>query len=258
MKSGICLVILVLLISKLENYNGLRIKSEYDSYMSSPEASLSSSTGNLSSEIFDDKTGKKSGKSSYGVSSSVSTDYQSDYSQVDKEDEDEDVGEDINVVKSEGTENENSERSIKKGKIKVEEGAEVGDSGGVDSLSRVQYDAKQSRFDLSGTVYPRSDVSGTNYVFLSPAAQKKIDKKIVQLRKKGKHHGSMKETIAVGEWQRRYYSRPVTEVPQFRDVSTDNIYSKREGSLFNWVMLALVTILVMVVFVFIYRSMNKR
>ncbi|KAK6588028.1 hypothetical protein RS030_71088 [Cryptosporidium xiaoi] len=253
MKSGICLVILVLLILKLENYNGLKIKSEYDSYMSSPEASSSSSTGNLSSEIFDDK---KSNKASYGVSS-ASTDYQSDYSQVDKEDEDEDAGEDISVVKTEGTENENSERSIKKGKRKVEEGSEVGNSGGVDSLSRVQYDAKQSRFDLSSTVYPRSDVSGTNYVFLSPAAQKRIDKKIVQLRKKGKHHGSMKETIAVGEWQRRYYSRPVTEVPQFRDFGTDNIHSKREGSLFNWVMLALVIILVMVVFVFIYRSMNK-
>ncbi|KAH8739386.1 transmembrane protein [Cryptosporidium ryanae] len=254
MRSGICLVILVFLTTKFENYDGLRIKSEYDSYTSNSDVGSSSSFGNPSSEVFENRN-----KHSYGPSAPVSADYQSDYSQVEKEeDENEDENDEVNIVKSDdGTETETTERSVKKGLKQKEEDTGANANAIAGNLSKIQYDSKQAKFDLSSTLYPRSDVSGTNYVFLSPAAQRRIDKKIVQLRKKGKHHGSMKETIAVGEWQRLYYKRPVSEVQQFPEVSSRNIYGRKEGSLFNWVILVLVIILILVIFVFIYRSSSK-
>lgn len=105
-------------------------------------------------------------------------------------------------------------------------------------MPQAQYMARQQRFNLASTVYPASDVSNTNYVFLSPAAQKRIDMKIATLQKRGRHHGSMRETRAIGEWQRRYYSRPATEYGEVRTSSLER------SSTFTWVVLGCVLILV--------------
>ena len=247
------LVILALFVLRLEWNNGLKVKTEYE-YSQNSDFSSSGSVGGVSSNIFEEESNKTK-KSSFTGTESSRHDYDnSDYSQVDKEEEEEEEEEENSVTKSEGeTEVASSEGTSKKVKHKEVSSPSIN----TDNLSKPQYQARQPKFDLASTLYPGSDISGTNYVFLSPAARKRIDKKIVQLRKGGKHHGSMRETIAVGEWQRRYYSRPTTERPELPSIASSNIYSRKEGSLFNWVIIALVVVLFTVIFVFICRSFGK-
>ncbi|KAL7066878.1 hypothetical protein ACR3K2_26870 [Cryptosporidium serpentis] len=90
-------------------------------------------------------------------------------------------------------------------------------------LSDLQYRARQQKLHLSQMIYPGIEGSQTNYIFLPKNQQTTIDNKIKTLQKSGYNHGSTRETMAIGEWRKRYYARPqypVTEITltnQFQD-----------------------------------------
>ncbi|KAH8584332.1 signal peptide plus GPI signal or transmembrane domain at C-terminus [Cryptosporidium sp. chipmunk genotype I] len=231
------------------NYSqGLGLRKDYGSY------SESAYTDIKSSDVKDSESGYSDAKDSSEVlnkSIHVNKAEKSNFtSQVESEDyEDDEPGPPSTKVKSDKYYSEkndgddddydNSESIEVKSSKRQPQNKEV--KKGEVNMPQVQYMARQQRFNLASTVNPPSDVSNINYVFLSPAAQRRIDRKISKLQRGGKYHGSMKETKAIGEWQKRYYSRPETEYNEIRTSSQGS------SSMFTWVILGFILILLAVI-----------
>lgn len=238
------LIVVVLLFLNINLLQGLRLKTEYDSYSDSAQTDVKSS--NLKDSDIEYNSGKYSSEilnKSNQLSKSEKTDYASQVESEDGEDyESEKVPSKFQSSKAYSEKNdddysndESSEVEISKHSSKNSEKShrEV-------NMPQMQYMARQQRFNLASTVNPPSDVSNINYVFLSPAAQRQIDKKILKLQREGRYHGSMKETKTVGEWQKRYYSRPATDY----EVKTSN---QGTSSMFTWVVIGFIIILIVVI-----------
>ncbi|OII73167.1 uncharacterized protein cubi_02399 [Cryptosporidium ubiquitum] len=238
------LIIVIFLLLKINLIQCLKLRTGYDNYSDSAD------TDPRSSNIKDSESEYTSGKYSSEVvngpkysTKSAKTDYAS---QVESEDGDDDEPEKAPLkVQSEKayseknddySNEESSEVEIPKRSSKSTENGQ-----GEVNMPQIQYMARQQRFNLASTVNPPSDVSNINYVFLSPAAQRQIDRKISRLQRGGRYHGSMKETKTVGEWQKRYYSRPATE---YGEVKASN---QGTSSIFTWIILGFIVILIVVI-----------
>lgn len=236
------IILVSFLVLNIGHLQGLGLRKGLNEYSESGYSDMSNSgfenseTSNvsISKSYVEEKSANKRKSSINEYTSQVDSDDEnnesseamSGESQIDKsqqlgEEHDDDVENESSQVEDAKQQSEVVERSQKEVK-----------------MPQAQYMARQQRFNLASTVYPASDVSNTNYVFLSPAAQKRIDRKIAKLQRGGRRHGSMRETKAVGEWQKRYYSRPATEYGEIRT-------SSHEGSsTFMWVVLGCVLVLV--------------
>ncbi|KAJ1610599.1 putative signal peptide-containing protein [Cryptosporidium canis] len=240
------IILVIFLILNVNYLHSLKLKKGSSEYSESAysEVSNSGTEDSGSAYVSTRRSPTSSGKSAH----MSEVDKSENTSQVESDDEDIEPSEatsgrvhavnshEVNSDHDDDIDNESSEvQSVKHRSETTENGhKEV-------NMPHTQYMARQQRFDLASTVYPASDVTSTNYVFLSPAAQRRIDKKISRLQKGGGRHGSMRETKAIGEWQRRYYSRPATEYNEIRA-------SSQEGnSMFTWVILGFIFILVIAI-----------
>ncbi|KAF7457066.1 protein with signal peptide plus possible GPI signal or transmembrane domain at C-terminus [Cryptosporidium felis] len=236
-------ILIFVLIPGFSSINGIRLKQMYNGYSETAETEKNGYSGGSESEL--SESGATSRMFGSNVSSKRAQANNGPLSQIDSDaDEGEERDEDEDIESSERGSKMTSSKKYSESENDDDEEVQPSSGRGISvanaedtradtSLPRQQYMARQQRFNLASTLYPASDVSSTNYVFLSPAAQRRIDRKITKLQREGGRHGSMKETRAIGEWQRRYYSRPATEYEEVRTASQGGT------SILTWVILGL-------------------
>ncbi|EEA06221.1 uncharacterized protein CMU_007100 [Cryptosporidium muris RN66] len=118
-------------------------------------------------------------------------------------------------------------------------------------LSDLQYRARQQKLHLSQMVYPGIEGSQTNYIFLPKNQQTIIDNKIKTLQKSGYNHGSTRETMAIGEWRKRYYARPQ------RPVTKITLTNQFQDSTLGWVLIGVVFTSLFILGLLGIRYINK-
>ncbi|CAD98562.1 protein with signal peptide plus possible GPI signal or transmembrane domain at C-terminus [Cryptosporidium parvum Iowa II] len=248
---------LILLIFNINYSQGLGLRRNYNSYSESAYTDIKSSEAKDSDSDYSDvKDSSEILNKSIPLNKSEKSNYTSQVESEDEDDEPEalsnkvksdkhfsekDDGEDDYNSNIESSEIESSRNHSQSKKISKEEV----------NMPQVQYMARQQRFNLASTVNPPSDVSNINYVFLSPAAQRRIDRKISKLQKGGRYQGSMRETKAIGEWQKRYYSRPETEYSEAMSSNQGN------NSIFMWVILGFIVLLLTLICICGMRFITK-
>ncbi|OII76159.1 hypothetical protein cand_005570 [Cryptosporidium andersoni] len=118
-------------------------------------------------------------------------------------------------------------------------------------LSDLQYRARQQKLHLSQMVYPGIEGSQTNYIFLPKNQQTIIDNKIKTLQKSGYNHGSTRETMAIGEWRKRYYARPQ------RPVTEITLNNQFQDSTLGWILIGVVFTSLFILGLLGIRYINK-